>query len=199
MTLLAQEARPEEAEVKSEAAFQRLVASVSDLPIQPRTPRPVDRGRYPEEAGKEEEATREDTPSDDDEQEKTEEVPFVFNPPATATQPINIQRPSSRTITPAGSVAGSVNGDDTGMSISETSSSFGTAMDVDMESYSVSFARFPTDFATSLSGLPCFLRLINGGIHLLQQQVVVLSGLTSANVSPATFIVHNIEYPHRVS
>ena len=142
MTLLAQEARPEEAEFKSEAAFQRLVASVSDLPIQPRTPRPVDRGRYPEEAGKEEEATREDSPSDD-EQEKTEEVPFAFNPHVTTTQPINIQRPSSRTITPAGSIAGSiagsVNGDDAGMSISETSSSFGAAMDVDMESHSVSW------------------------------------------------------------
>jgi len=138
LNLLAQEARPEEAEFKSEAAFQRLVASVSDLPIQPRTPRPVDRGRYPEEAGKEEEATREDSPSDD-EQEKTEEVPSAFNPPATTTQPINIKRPSSRTITPAGSVAGSVNGDDAGMSISETSSSFGAAMDVDLESYSASW------------------------------------------------------------
>lgn len=131
MTLLAQEARPEDAEVKSEAAFQRLVASVSDLPSQPRTPRAFpDRGRYPEEAGREEEVTREETPSDDDEP-APEGVPT--NPPPSGTQPINImQISSSRTITPAGSVAGSVYGDDAGMSISETSSSFGAAMDVDM-------------------------------------------------------------------
>ncbi len=129
MTLLAQEARPEDAEVKSEAAFQRLVSSVSDLPSQPRTPRAFpDRGRYPEEASREE-VTREETPSDDD--ERAPEVPT--NPPPSGTQPINIMRKSSsRTITPAGSVAGSVYGDDAGMSISETSSSFGAAMDVDM-------------------------------------------------------------------
>jgi len=130
LTLLAQEARPEDAEVKSEAAFQRLVASVSDLPSQPRTPRAFpDRGRYPEEAGREE-VTREETPSDDDEP-APEEVPT--NPPPSGSQPINImQKSSSRTITPAASVAGSVYGDDAGMSISETSSSFGAAMDVDM-------------------------------------------------------------------
>ena len=135
MTLLAQESRPEEAEVKSEAAFQRLVTSVSELPLQPRTPRPsIDRGRYPEEAAQEEEITREDSPSDDDEPEVEEEVSFALNPPLTGTQPINIQRPASRTITPAASVAGSINGDDPGMSISETSSNFGTAMDIDMVS-----------------------------------------------------------------
>ncbi|KAF9527744.1 hypothetical protein CPB83DRAFT_869791 [Crepidotus variabilis] len=139
LTLLAEEARPEEAEVKSEAAFQRLVASVSDLPAQPRTPRTfVDRGRYPEEAGQEEEFTREETPSDDEGETApppaTEEGPFAFSaPPTTGTQPIPIQRPASRTITPVGSVAGSVNGDEMGMSMSETSSNFGgAAMDIDM-------------------------------------------------------------------
>ncbi|KAG2045065.1 hypothetical protein BDR03DRAFT_1022561 [Suillus americanus] len=49
LNLLA-EPRPEEDELQSEAAFQRLLASYSDLPSQPRTPRaPSDRGRYPEE------------------------------------------------------------------------------------------------------------------------------------------------------
>ena len=125
------ESRPEEAELKSEAAFQRLVASVSELPAQPRTPRTfADRGRYPEEAGQEE-VTREDSPSDD---EEADEGPFAFNSSSTGTQPIAIGKP--RTITPAGSVAGSINGDDAGMSISETSSSFGggAAMDIDMAS-----------------------------------------------------------------
>ena len=135
MTLLAQESRPEDAEVKSEASFQRLVASVSELPLQPRTPRPpIDRGRYPEEALQEEEVTREDSPSDDEETEVKEEGSFPLNFPPTGTQPISIQRPASRTITPAASVAGSINGDDFGMSISETSSNFGMAMDIDMVS-----------------------------------------------------------------
>ncbi|KIM47807.1 hypothetical protein M413DRAFT_439486 [Hebeloma cylindrosporum] len=123
LNLLA-ESRPEDAEVKSEAAFQRLVASVSELPAAPRTPRTfTDRGRYPEEAGREEN-TREDSPSDDDEPE-AEEGTFAFSaPPPSGTQPINIMKPR----TPAGSV----NGDDTGMSISETSSSFGgISMDID--------------------------------------------------------------------
>ncbi|CAA7265968.1 unnamed protein product [Cyclocybe aegerita] len=123
LNLLA-ESRPEEAEVKSEAAFQRLVASVSELP---HTPRPLmDRGRYPEEAVHEE-VTREETPSDDE--GEAEDTPFAFTAPPTATQPINIQKPC----TPGASLAGSVNGDDTGMSISETSSSFGGggSMDID--------------------------------------------------------------------
>jgi len=106
------------------------VASVSDLPAQPRTPRTfADRGRYPEEAGHEEQV-REDTPSDDE--PEADEGPFAFSAPPlapTGTQPINIRK----THTPAGSMSGSINGDDTGMSISETSSSFGTvAMDVDV-------------------------------------------------------------------
>ena len=123
LNLLA-ESRPEDAEVKSEAAFQRLVASVSELPAAPRTPRTfTDRGRYPEEAGQEEN-TREDSPSDDEEPE-AEEGTFAFSaPPPSATQPINIMKPRTR--------AGSINGDDAGMSISETSSSFGAiVMDVD--------------------------------------------------------------------
>jgi hypothetical protein len=127
LNLLA-ESRPEDAEVKSEAAFQKLVASVSELPAAPRTPRTfADRGRYPEEAGQEEN-TREDSPSDDDEPEAEEgTIPFSTFP-SSGTQPINIMKPR----TPGGSIAGSINGDDAGMSISETSSSFGAiAMDVD--------------------------------------------------------------------
>lgn len=124
------ESRPEEAEVKSEAAFQKLVASVSEVPLQPRTPRALaDRGRYPEEASSEE-VTREETPSDDELEPSNDGGPFSFSaPPPTGTQPIAIKK---RTHTPAGSIAGSINGDEPGMSISETSSSFGgAAMDID--------------------------------------------------------------------
>lgn len=147
MTLLAQESRPEDAEVKSEAAFQRLVASVSELPMPPRTPRPlIDRGRYPEEAGQE--ITREESPSDDDEPsaEVKEETSLLLTIPSTGTQPINIRKPTSRTITPAASVAGSINGDDMGMSISETSSNFGTAMDIDLVSLCFSAIHCSVDF-----------------------------------------------------
>jgi hypothetical protein len=128
MNLLA-ESRPEENEVKSEAAFQRLITSCSELPVQPRTPRvTTDRGRYPEEAGREE-FTREDTPSDD---EETEETPFAFSA-LSSSEPIKI-----KTSTPAGSV----NGDDLSMNISE-SSSFGAAgMDVDLVSR-LRMLRFP--------------------------------------------------------
>lgn len=108
-----------------------MVASVSDLP---RTPRPLtDRGRYPEEAPPEE-VTREDSPSDDE--LEADEEPFSFVAPvATGTQPISIKRP--RTHTPAGSITSSINGDDNGMSISETSSSFGGGMDIDAVSRSL--------------------------------------------------------------
>ncbi|KAF8807781.1 hypothetical protein BYT27DRAFT_6588785 [Phlegmacium glaucopus] len=125
LNLLA-EARPEDAEVKSEAAFQRLVASCSELPAQPRTPRTfTDRGRYPEEAVREEN-TQEEPPSDDE--SDTEDGPFAFSA-LSGTQPINIQK----THTPAGSISGSFNGEDLNMSISEISSSFGAAaMDIDL-------------------------------------------------------------------
>ena len=51
MTLLS-EATPQEAEVDSEAKFQRLLASHAELPVSfhPRTPRSA-RGRFPEEVG----------------------------------------------------------------------------------------------------------------------------------------------------
>lgn len=119
------ESRPEEAEVKSEAAFQRLITSCSELPLQPRTPRTAtDRGRYPEEAVHEDEETqREDTPSDDDECDAGEE-PFAFSS-SGGSEPINIQKP----LTPAGSV----NGDGMIMSVSETSSDC-NAMEIDMVS-----------------------------------------------------------------
>ncbi|KAJ7446419.1 hypothetical protein B0H11DRAFT_2162301 [Mycena galericulata] len=112
LNLLA-ESRPVENEVQSEAAFQRLLASGVELP---RTPRTVaDRGRYPEEAGHEE-FQREDTPSDDGDDDST--YPPLY-PLPTGTEPINIRTP-----------AGSVNGDD--MCISESPSLSG--MDVDVVS-----------------------------------------------------------------
>ncbi|KAG6877883.1 hypothetical protein C0993_002884 [Termitomyces sp. T159_Od127] len=127
LNLLA-ESRPEENEVKSEAAFQRLIHSCSELPVPPRTPRvAADRGRYPEEASREE-SQREDTPSDDDEQ--LDDTPLAFSALAPSA-PIAIQKPHTS--------SGSVNGDDFTMSTS-ASSSFGTAaMDVDL------VGRFPSD------------------------------------------------------
>ncbi|KAG5647541.1 hypothetical protein DXG03_008894 [Asterophora parasitica] len=121
LNLLA-ESRPEENEVKSEAAFQRLITSCSDLPIPPRTPRvTADRGRYPEEAGREE-FQREDTPSDDEEQ--VVDIPSAFSS-LGGSEPIAIKKPP----TPAGSL----NGDDLSMMSTSESSSFGAAaMDVDL-------------------------------------------------------------------
>lgn len=120
---LLQEARPGEDEVKSEAAFQRLIASGSDLPLQPRTPRAAsDRGRYPEEAG-EEEIHRDDTPSDDD---NNEENAFTLLQNGDS---LGMVKP----LTPAGSVCGD--------EISMVSESPGwQAMDVDMVSRYVIFS-----------------------------------------------------------
>ncbi|KAF9015582.1 hypothetical protein BDQ17DRAFT_1418635 [Cyathus striatus] len=128
LNLLAEETRPEEAEVKSEAAFQRLVTSCSELPHTPRTL--TDRGRYPEEAGHDEELQREETPSDDE--EHIEGGPFAFSPPLSTSEPINILK--TRTLTPVGSTSGSLNGDDPMSAVmSEMSSSLGaSAMDIDM-------------------------------------------------------------------
>lgn len=111
---LLSESRPEENEVKSEAAFQRLLASCSDLPLQPRTPRaPSDRGRYPEEVG-DEEVHGEGSPSDDD-----DDVDAIF-----ALDPQNDQM-AAKPCTPAQSV----NGDDPPTSL--MGSPMVMAMDVD--------------------------------------------------------------------
>ncbi|KAJ6621104.1 hypothetical protein B0H10DRAFT_1790430, partial [Mycena sp. CBHHK59/15] len=119
------ESRPVENEVKSEAAFQRLLASGSELP---RTPRTIaDRGRYPEEAGHED-FQREDTPSDD-EDDGDDPTYAPFYPIANGSEPINIRTP-----------AGSVNGDDiNNMCISE-SPGLSSAMDVDVPSGSPSMS-----------------------------------------------------------
>jgi hypothetical protein len=109
------ESRPVESEVQSEAAFQRLLASGVELP---RTPRTVaDRGRYPEEAGPDD-FQREDTPSDDGDDNDSTYTPFY--PIPSGSEPINIATP-----------AGSVNGDD--MCISESPGLSG--MDVDVVSF----------------------------------------------------------------
>ncbi|KAH7930510.1 hypothetical protein BV22DRAFT_1124794 [Leucogyrophana mollusca] len=124
---LLSESRPDEDEVKSEAAFQRLIASCSELPMQPRTPRaPSDRGRYPEEAGHEE-VQREDTPSDDEDEDV--EGLFAFD---AQSEPITI-----KPCTPSQSV----NGDDLCMSIS--GSPMSGAMDVDAPSASPSITSTP--------------------------------------------------------
>ncbi|KAH7914774.1 hypothetical protein BJ138DRAFT_1133142 [Hygrophoropsis aurantiaca] len=126
LNLLA-ESRPDEDEVKSEAAFQRLIASCSELPMQPRTPRaPSDRGRYPEEAGHEE-SQREDTPSEDEDDDI--EGLFAYD---TQSEPITI-----KPCTPAQSV----NGDELSMSIS--GSPMSGAMDVDVPTASPSITSTP--------------------------------------------------------
>lgn len=103
---LAKETRPDENEVKSEAQFQRLVASFAALPTQPRTPRALcDRGRYPEEVG--EDSLQNESASDgDDEDESEPDYAFAYAPPKSA--PITIVNLR----TPAASASGSVNGDD---------------------------------------------------------------------------------------
>jgi len=110
LDILADATRPDDDEVKSEAAFQRLIASCSGLPIQPRTPRgPPNKGRYPEEAV-DEDFQREDTPSDDDDVDAI----FAFDPPSEPAM--------TKSCTPAPSMSG----DDT-----STGSPMVVAMDVD--------------------------------------------------------------------
>jgi hypothetical protein len=120
LNLVQESSRPDENEVKSEAQFQRLVASFSELPMQPRTPRVLsDRGRYPEEVSEERGAERCQTPSDDSDYEEADGIPFAF--PQPTQEPITI-----RTRTPAASVSGSLCGDD--MIFADSP---GAAMDVD--------------------------------------------------------------------
>lgn len=122
------ESRPEESEVKSEAAFQRLVASSSELPMQPRTPRSLtDRGRYPEEAGSDE--CQQESPSDDDDDEG-EEPPFAFYSNFSSSEPINISKPRT---------PGSLNDDELNTMCISGSPSFSSAMDVDIVRTTVCF------------------------------------------------------------
>ncbi|KAF8273986.1 hypothetical protein EI94DRAFT_1562778 [Lactarius quietus] len=120
LNLVRESSRPDENEVKSEAQFQRLVASFSELPTQPRTPRaPSDRGRYPEEVSEDRDLQPCDTPSDDSDYDEPDGIPFAFAAPTH--EPITI-----RTRTPAASVSGSLCGDD------PCADSPGAAMDIDL-------------------------------------------------------------------
>ena len=114
---LVSESHTLENEVKSEAQFQRFIASFSDHPTLPRTPRALsDRGRFPEDATLEEPSRDE---PDSDEEEESEDAP-LFSYCQPASEPISI----SKSVTPAQSV----NGDDMGLSESP-----GTmAMDIDL-------------------------------------------------------------------
>lgn len=97
MLSLLSESRPEDNEVKSEAQFQRLLASYTGNPLTPKTPRaPSDRGRYPEEAGDEEDVA---VQSEDDDDELYEGSVFDYK---ATTEAINI----SRRGTPAQSISG---------------------------------------------------------------------------------------------
>jgi len=96
---LLSESRPEENELKSEAQFQRLLASYTGNPLTPKTPRaPSDRGRYPEEAGDEDEVA---VQSEDDDDELGEGSVFDYT---ATTEAISISR--------RGTPAQSLNGDD---------------------------------------------------------------------------------------
>ncbi|KAL4069783.1 hypothetical protein V8B97DRAFT_1969225 [Scleroderma yunnanense] len=125
LNILAEATRPEDDEVKSEAAFQRLIASCSGLPIPPRTPRgPHNKGRYPEEAV-DEDIQREDTPSDDDDVDAI----FAFDPPSEPA--------TTKPCTPAHSVSG----DD--LATFSTGSPMVVAMDVDAPLTSPSITSTP--------------------------------------------------------
>ncbi|KZS95909.1 hypothetical protein SISNIDRAFT_483326 [Sistotremastrum niveocremeum HHB9708] len=99
LTLLT-EAHPLDNEVKSEAQFQRLLATCSGLPIgQPRTPRAMsDRGRYPEEAGGEEQ-NEDDNVSEDDDVDSN-----------VATGPATVIAPDDQTMSEPASFRDSPNG-----------------------------------------------------------------------------------------
>ena len=116
LTLVA-ESHALENEVKSEAQFQRFVASFSEHPTLPRTPRALtDRGRYPEDATLEE-PSRDDSDSDDEaEPEEAQPAPFS----QSHSEPLSI----SKSVTPAQSI----NGDDVGFYESPGQ----MAMDIDL-------------------------------------------------------------------
>ena len=100
MLSLLSESRPEESELKSEAQFQRLLASYTGNPLTPKTPRaPSDRGRYPEEAGDDEEVAVQS--EDDDDDELCQGSVFDYN---ATVEAINISR--------RGTPSQSLNGDD---------------------------------------------------------------------------------------
>ncbi|PIL31424.1 hypothetical protein GSI_06125 [Ganoderma sinense ZZ0214-1] len=122
---LVAESHMQDNEVKSEAQFQRMLASFSDSPTHPRTPRAAsDRGRYPEEAGGDE-PQRESTPSDDEDLD--DNIPFALTESSAPTKPV----------TPAQSV----NGDELSMLESPIG---GVAMDIDMPSSAVSSPIVPS-------------------------------------------------------
>jgi hypothetical protein len=97
------EARPEDVEVKSEAQFQRLVTSFSELPpgFGPRSS-VSNRGRFPEEAQDEDEPKEDDTSSDDGEVDDSAASVYSYKT-AGGTEPINI----TKMTTPAQSMRGS--------------------------------------------------------------------------------------------
>ncbi|KAG7098964.1 hypothetical protein E1B28_000852 [Marasmius oreades] len=128
--IVSSESRPAvEDEVKSEAAFQRLLASGAELPLQPRTPRASsDRGRYPEEAGNE--SQPEDTQSEDEDD-------YMPSYSSSVSEPISIPKRHTPT--------NSVNDDDFNtMSLSESPSFFSSmSMDVDVGLSSPSISSTP--------------------------------------------------------
>ncbi|KAL0578464.1 hypothetical protein V5O48_003513 [Marasmius crinis-equi] len=126
--LVSSESRPVEDEVKSEAAFQRLLASGAELPLHPRTPRTAsDKGRYPEEAGND--SQTEDAQSDDEDD-------CLPSYASSVSEPISIPKRHTPT--------NSVNGDDFNtMCISESPSFSSMSMDIDMVLSSPSISSTP--------------------------------------------------------
>ena len=142
-----QESRPEENELKSEAQFQRILASTSDHPLHQCQPRaPSDRGRYPEEVGNDE-IQRPDTPSDGE----ADEAPFAYN----ALEPVAISKPT----TPSPSLYN----EDLAMIIPESPG--GASMDIDMvRSAEDDYDVFPLTNLRSAVRIPIVVRC--GSIEL---------------------------------
>lgn len=97
MTLVA-ESRSDDNEVKSEAQFQRFVASFSGLAsrlgLNKASTSASDKGRFPEEAEIEDEIQRDETPSDEGD---FDEGYFPSKLPVSSSEPINI----TKAVTPA--------------------------------------------------------------------------------------------------
>ena len=156
-------------ELKSEAQFQRMLASFSDSPAHPRTPRaPSDRGRYPEEAGNDE-PQRESTPSDEEELDDSVQFSYSASESIVATKPV----------TPAQSI----NGDDPSMLESPIG---GVAMDVDMVRHfrDLSSRRLLTWLYASLPQSCPPLSYRHGGTRPLPPRVPC--GVIRGNVCPVS-------------
>ncbi|KDQ20027.1 hypothetical protein BOTBODRAFT_170054 [Botryobasidium botryosum FD-172 SS1] len=89
LTLMSEFNTPDaEFDVKSDASFQRLLASHPELPIRPRAPRPLsERGRFPEEV-------RDDEPIDDGNSSASEDEDDMFGDETLTLSGASVDNPS---------------------------------------------------------------------------------------------------------